>query len=124
MKPLRIVVADDNEMFQDLIARFLNDHEDVKVVSVVGTGDETLKAVEQHRPEIVVVDLNMPYDGSVMTPRAVKQQYPDTRVFICSAYPDDALETSVIQLGVDGYISKAALKAGLREMVRKVREGK
>jgi two-component system response regulator DegU len=119
MPKLKILVADDNEMFQDLIARFLRGDDGVEVVAVVHNGEEALSAVAQHKPDVVVIDLNMPNAGAVKAPKAIKERLPHTSVYLCSAYPDDALETSVEQLGVDGYISKSELKTGLLEMVKK-----
>lgn len=123
MTPLRILIADDNEMFQDLISRFLRGNEGVEIVGVVKNGEDAISAVEKHHPTVVVIDLNMPFDGPTKAPKAIKQQFPNTRVYICSAFPEDSLKASVEQMEVDGYISKSTLKAGLTEMVKKEQDG-
>ena len=124
MTSLRILIADDNEMFQDLIALFLRGLEGVEIVGTARNGEEAIQAVEQHHPDVVVIDLNMPYDGATKAPKIIKEKYPVTRVILCSAYPEEALQASVTQLQADGYISKAVLKAGLMEMVKKEMERK
>ena len=124
MTKLRTLIADDNEMFQDLITRVLAGIEDIEIVSIVHTGDEAVTAALQHKPDIVIIDLNMPNTGAVRAPKAIKDKLPGTFVFLCSAHSNDTLEVSTQQLGADGYVPKDELKTGLTDMVNKVRERK
>ena len=124
MTPLRIYIADDNEMFQELITLFLRGQKEVEIVGTARNGADALSGVEKYKPDVVFIDLNMPKAGGTKTPQTIKERFPDTGVYICSAYPDDALQASVEQLGVDGYISKATLKLGLTDVIKKERAKK
>jgi DNA-binding NarL/FixJ family response regulator len=121
MIPLRLLLADDNDQFLNLISFFLRSQQDVEVVCLARTGSEALEGVERYHPHAVIIDLNMPYEGEHKVPQTIKERFPSTRVYLCSAHPEETIQESARQLHVDGYISKATLKEGLLETVSKER---
>ena len=117
MKSLRVLIVDDDPLLRALTSRFLRDYENVQIIGVAETGTAGLQMVKQHRPNVVILDIQLPDGGPQTIIEQVRNLSPSTKVYLCSAYSDERVEATVKQVHADGFVSKANLKNGLADMV-------
>lgn len=118
MAPIRILLADDHAVLRDSLCAFLEMYPDLEVVGEAADGLETLAQAEQCRPDVVLLDVNMPGLSGSEVARRLKHAYPATRVLILTQYTGADYVLPCLQAGADGYVVK---KAGGSEVVRAVR---
>jgi DNA-binding NarL/FixJ family response regulator len=117
-KPLRVVLADDHVMVRQGIRQFLEEEGDITVVAEAADGQEALKLVAEHRPDVVVLDVQMPEMTGVEATRQLRARFSGVRILILTAYDDDPYVFALLRAGADGYILKSA---PAEELVRAVR---
>jgi DNA-binding NarL/FixJ family response regulator len=120
---IRIVVADDQRSVLDGLAVMLGLLPDITVVAVAGDGEETLAAVGEHRPDVVVVDLHMPVMGGVEATRRITADYPGTAVVVLTTYADDASVMDALRAGARGYLTKNAGRADIARAIHAAASG-
>lgn len=118
---IRIVVADDHPIVRSGIVALLGRADDLTVVAAVADGAAAVAAAEEHRPDLVLMDLRMPVlSGAEATARIV-QQLPGVRVLVLTTYESDDDILGAIEAGASGYLLKAApeqeILAGIRSVV-------
>lgn len=120
-KPVRVMVVDDHPMWRDAVERDLV-AAGFDVVAVAANGKEALARCPAARPDVVVLDLQIPEPNGVEVTRAVAG--PDgPRVLILSASGEQADVLEAVKAGATGYLVKSASRAELLDAVRKVAEG-
>jgi len=110
MTSLRVVIAEDSVLLREGIVRLLEEQE-CTVVAAVGDGDELLKAVAEHRPDVCVVDVRMPptfTDEGLRAALVLREQYPETGVLVLSQYVEERYASELIgsNPGGVGYLLK------------------
>jgi DNA-binding NarL/FixJ family response regulator len=116
-------LADDHVLVRQGIRQFLEDEGDIDVVAEANDGAEALELIEQHQPDIAVLDVRMPEMTGVEATRRIKAQFPQVRVLILTAYDDDPYVFALLQAGADGYVLKTASADELVRAVRTVHAG-
>ncbi|MET0481245.1 MAG: response regulator transcription factor [Mycetocola sp.] len=124
--PIRVIVADDHPIVRSGIASLLSLADDIEVVAEAANGAEAVALAQEHRPDIVLMDLRMPVadgaelDGAAATARII-DTVPGTRVLILTTYETDDHILGAIEAGASGYLLKAApqeeILAGVRSVV-------
>jgi len=120
---IRVILADDHAVVRQGIRRFLEEDPAIDVVAEASDGAEAVRLVNEHRPDVVVLDIRMPEVSGVEATRRIKENVPDTRVLILTAYDDDPYVFALLEAGADGYVLKAASADELIEAVRTVYRG-
>jgi DNA-binding NarL/FixJ family response regulator len=111
MSPLRVVVADDQAAVREGLVTLLDLLDDVSVVGAAADGEHALALVDEHRPDVVLMDLRMPgVDGATAT-RRVRSEAPETKVVVLTTYSDDASILDALDAGALGYLTKDAGRA-------------
>jgi DNA-binding NarL/FixJ family response regulator len=118
-----VLLADDHVLVRQGIRQFLEEAEDIEVVAEAGDGAEAIRLIEEHQPEIAVLDIRMPEMTGVEATRRIKSRFPEVRVLILTAYDDDPYVFALLQAGADGYVLKTASADELVRAVRTVYEG-
>ena len=120
---IRLLLADDQAMVRGALAALLGLEPDLEVVAEVGRGDEVLAAVEQHAPDVVLMDVEMPgLDGIEATSQVVAAR-PTTRVLIVTTFGRPGFLTRALQAGAAGFVVKDTPAAQLADAVRRVHTG-
>ena len=119
---VRLMVVDDHPMWRDAVARDLQEA-GFEVVATASTGDEALARFPAARPELVVLDLQIPGPSGVQVTAEVLAQDPSARVLILSASGEQADVLDAVKAGATGYLVKSASKAELVDAVRRVAAG-
>jgi DNA-binding NarL/FixJ family response regulator len=121
-----VIVADDHPIVRSGIAALLSLADDIDVVAEAANGADAVALAQEHRPDIVLMDLRMPvldgpeFDGAAATARII-ETVPGTRVLILTTYETDDHILGAIEAGASGYLLKAApqeeILAGVRSVV-------
>jgi two-component system response regulator DesR len=120
---IRLVLADDEALIRDAVAALLGLEEDLEVVAVAGTGPEAIAVVERHRPDVAVLDLQMPGADGIEVAEAVARCVPGCGVVIVTSHGRPGYLKKALAAGVRGFLPKAAPAAVLAAAVRQVAAG-
>lgn len=118
-QPLRVMVVDDHPMWRDAVERDLL-AAGLDVVGVAATGDEAIARFPAARPQVVVLDLQIPGPSGVEVTRTVLEHDPSARVLILSASGEQEDVLAAVKAGATGYLVKSASRDELLEAVRRV----
>src|SRR3990172_3418617 len=122
MNPISVLIADDNPTFLRIVTRFLEE-QSRKTVSVVATargGEEALAQAEALRPQVVLIDLNMPgLSGLEAIPR-LRRALPDAGIIAVTLLDTDAYRKAALAAGADDFVPKMTLNAELLPAIRRV----
>ena len=119
----RIAIIDDHQLFREGMKRILEFEENFEVVAEGADGSEALSIVEEHRPDIVIMDINMPNINGVEATKQLIETYPDTKVVVLSIHDDENYVMRALQTGATGYLLKEMDADTLIEAVKIVAEG-
>ncbi len=120
---IRTLLADDHAVVRQGIRQFLEEAGDIAVVAEAADGAEALRLVEDHQPDVAVLDIRMPGVTGVEATRRIKERFPRVRVLVLTAYDDDPYVFALLQAGADGYVLKTASGDELVRAVRTVHTG-
>jgi two-component system, NarL family, response regulator len=119
---IRIVLADDHPVVRDGLAAMINQQEDMEVVAEAGDGEEAITLFEQHRPDVMVLDLRMPKRDGVAVVQHVLQRNPKARILIITTYDGDEDIFQCLSQGAKGYLLKDAPRTEILAAIRAVSE--
>ncbi len=123
MKGVRLVLVDDHEVVRLGLMSLMEDLDWVQVVDEVGTAQAALRAVEAHRPDVVVMDIRLPDESGIEACRKIVDRWPETKVIMLTSYADDELIFGAIQAGASGYVLKQVGNQELIQALEAVRRG-
>lgn len=121
--PIRIVLADDHPMVRYGIVAVLADAPEVEVVAEASSGSELLVAVHEHRPDVVVTDLDMPGMGGAEATARLRERHPEVAVLVLTMHADDDSLFAALRAGARGYLLKGADRAELVRAIQSVAAG-
>jgi DNA-binding NarL/FixJ family response regulator len=120
---IRIVVADDQALFREGLKAVLTVDPALLVVAECANGEEALRACEQHRPQVVLMDLSMPIMNGVIATRKLKVLQPSCQVLVLTTFDEDEWLFEALCAGAVGYLLKDATAERLREAVHVAARG-
>jgi len=120
---VRVLLADDHAVVRAGIRDFLESAEDIQIVAEAENGLQAIEAIQAHRPDVAVLDIQMPEKSGIEVTRWVRANAPATGVLILTAYDDDPYIMAVLQAGANGYVLKTADAEDIIRAVRAVHEG-
>jgi two-component system nitrate/nitrite response regulator NarL len=123
VRTITMVVVDDHTMLRSALCDALVVEPDLEVVAQAGNGAEAVSMVTLHRPDIVLLDVEMPGQKVSDTVRQLGEESPQTHVLILSMYDDPHLVQELLALGVNAYLHKSASRATLLNAIRAVVSG-
>ena len=121
---IRIILADDHNIVRSGIRQLLEREGDLQVLAEAGDGEEAQALIAKHKPDVAVLDIQMPKASGIEVTRWVRAHLPEVGVLILTAYDDDPYVMAVLQAGANGYVLKTARADELSQAVRDVNEGK
>jgi DNA-binding NarL/FixJ family response regulator len=121
---IRLLIADDHPVFRDGLASLLSTQPGVEVVATAADGAEAVALTKEHRPEVVVMDLQMPEMNGIDALKAIRAKHPDARVIVLTTYAGDAQALAALKAGAAGYLLKNTLRRELLDTIRMVHSGR
>lgn len=118
-----ILIADDHGVLRAGLRALLSAESDLTVVADADNGEDALRLTKELRPEVVLLDLNMPGLGGIEVTRRIKEIHPETRILILTVHEDESLFQEAMQAGASGYIIKRAVESELIDAIRAVKRG-
>lgn len=121
--PLKVVVVDDHPFFRQGVRDVLDKETDITVIAESGDGQEALELLRDIRPDVVLMDVNLPTMNGLQVTQKLKNQCPDVNVIILTAYDDEEQIYHAIRIGASAYFAKDVDPSHLLDTVRTVAEG-
>lgn len=120
---IRVAIVDDQPLFREGLRAVLSAAPDLEVVGEAGNGEEALKLCAATRPNVLLMDLQMPVMNGVVATRQLKVKWPDCAVLVLTTFDDDEWVFEALRAGAVGYLLKDASSARLQEAVRAAAAG-
>jgi two-component system response regulator DesR len=120
---IRILLADDQALVRGALSALLALEPDIEVVAEVGTGSAVLDAVREHRPDVALLDVEMPGMDGITAAGLVRAEFPDVRVLIVTTFGRPGFLRRALQAGASGFVVKDTPAAELADAVRRVHAG-
>ncbi|WP_346318125.1 response regulator transcription factor [Chitinophaga sp. YIM B06452] len=119
---IRLVVADDHEIFLDGLALMLSRQEHITLVGQASDGRELVELVNAEKPDVVMTDIKMPRMDGIAATRLLVQQNPDVRVIALSMFDEEDQIVEMLEAGAKGYLLKNADKQEILDAITSVYE--
>jgi DNA-binding NarL/FixJ family response regulator len=120
---IRVLIADDQRVVRDGLSMLVSLIDDVEIVGLASDGTEAVRLAEEHRPDVILMDLRMPgVDGATATAQ-VRERLPGTQVLVLTTYADEAAILAALRAGALGYLTKDASAEQIEAAVRAVHAG-
>lgn len=123
MSKTSIILVDDHPLFRQGLRRVLEADDDIEVIMEVSDGEEALRLSKQLMPDVVIMDISLPYMNGLQVTRELKQVAPEIAVIMLTAYHDDEQIFHSIRAGAAAYFPKDVSPRRLVEAVRQVSQG-
>ena len=120
---IRVMLADDHAVVRAGIRQFLEQANDIEVVAEADDGQEAMELIEEHQPDVAVLDIQMPKASGIEVTRWVREHHREVSVLILTAFDDDPYVMAVLQAGANGYVLKTASPQEIIRAVRDVHAG-
>jgi DNA-binding NarL/FixJ family response regulator len=124
IRTIRVLLADDHEVVRAGIRLFLEHAGDIQVVAEADDGEIAKTLLEQYRPDVAILDIQMPKASGIEITRWIRSKRENVGVLILTAYDDDPYVLAVLQAGANGYVLKTASPGEIVQAVRDVHAGK
>lgn len=122
--PIRLLLADDHQMFIDGLKMIFLQVPEIEIIAEANDGEELMYVLRTQKPDIVLLDINMPKLDGLEVMEKVANYYKELNVIVISTYNDYNLIKKLKHLGIKGFLPKAAHAEELIEAVREVYEGR
>jgi two-component system response regulator DegU len=122
-KKVELIIADDHSLFREGLKRILNMEEDFEVISECGDGVHVLELCNRRKPDVILMDINMPVENGVIATEKVREYFPDVKVIILSIHDDESYVFETLRKGASGYLLKDMESEELVHAIRSVVSG-
>jgi DNA-binding NarL/FixJ family response regulator len=121
---IRVLTVDDHALIRDGVAALIANQKDMRLVGEASNGREAIEQFRSHRPDVTLMDLQMPEMNGINALIAIRSEFPDARIILLTTYAGDALCKRAMQAGARAYILKGNVRKDLLDTIRAVRAGK
>ena len=120
---IRVLAVDDHAIVRDGIARLVGTQSDIELVAEASDGREAVEQFRKHRPDVTLMDLQMPNMCGIDAINAIRAEFPEARIVVLTTYAGDVQVKRALQAGAQGYLLKGLLRKELLETIRAVHGG-
>jgi len=122
--PIRVLTVDDHALIREGIAALIANQKDIRLVADASNGREALEQFRSHRPDVTLMDLQMPEMNGIDALIAIRSEFPEARIIVLTTYAGDALCKRAMKAGAYAYILKGSVRKDLLDAIRAVWAGK
>jgi DNA-binding NarL/FixJ family response regulator len=121
--PIRVLVVDDHPLLRDGISALIDGQGDIELCGEASSGAEALDRYRELRPDITLMDLQMPGMNGFDAVVAIREEFPQARIIVLTNYQGDVPARALLRAGASGYLLKSGVRTQLLEAVRRVHSG-
>jgi DNA-binding NarL/FixJ family response regulator len=121
---IRILSVDDHPIILQGIAGLIAVESDMQIVAEAANGREALQQFRKHRPDVTLMDLQMPEMSGLDATAAIRAEFPDARIIVLTTYAGDVQALRALKVGARAYLLKSSLRRELLDTIRAVHSGK
>jgi len=121
---IRVLSVDDHPLLREGVASLLAGHDDLKLVAEASNGREAVEQFRVHRPDITLMDLQMPEMDGVEAMIKIREEFPTARIIVLTTYVGDTQVMRALEAGAQAYLLKGILRKELVDTIRLVHEGR
>jgi DNA-binding NarL/FixJ family response regulator len=121
---IRILSVDDHPLLREGVASLLSGQADMKLVGEASNGHEAVEQFRAHRPDVTLMDLQMPEMNGVEAMIAIRAEFPSARIIVLTTYVGDAQVLRALEAGAQAYLLKSVLRKELPDAIRVVHAGR
>jgi DNA-binding NarL/FixJ family response regulator len=122
-QPIRILTVDDHALMRNGIAGLVNAEPDMKMIAEAATGVEAIKQFRQHRPDITLMDLQLPDMSGIEAIMGIRGDFPEARTIILTTYSGDVQVVRALRAGARSFLLKNRVSRELPDVIRSVHAG-
>ena len=123
-KVIKVLAVDDHPLLREGIAAVIQGEPDMELVAEATNGQEAIECFRSHRPDVTLMDIQMPGMNGIDTITAIRNEFPDARFIVLTTYQGDVQALRAIRAGASGYLLKNMLRKDLLDTIRVVNSGK
>lgn len=121
--PVRVLIADDERLVREILSQELGNDPSIEVVGVAKNGAETIAMIASHKPQVIVLDLEMPTCDGYSVQSFIRQHFPHVYTIIHTAHDDAERVINSLHNGADGYLVKGATTSEILSTIHAVHSG-
>ena len=122
--PIRILVVDDHPILREGVASILENQTDMRLVGEAGDGAQAIARFRELRPDVTLMDIQMPTMNGVEAIVAIRGEFPDARILVLTTYSGDVQAVRALKAGARGYLLKSSLRTEMLQAIRDVHQGR
>lgn len=122
MNKIRVLIADDHPMVREGLRKILELDEKIEIVTEVGDGQGAINIARKERPDVILMDINMPGTDGIVATQVITRELPETRVIALTIYEDEEV-VEMVKAGVSAYVLKDVAGAELVATIHRVMNG-
>lgn len=122
-KKIKVVLVDDHTLVREALVRLIDAEKDIQVVATSGDGDETAELIEKHKPDVVVLDIELPKRSGLSVAAELMEKNPKQKLILLTMHRHEEYALRGLRLGVQGYLLKSSDLSELLDAIRRVSDG-
>lgn len=120
---IKVLLADDHQLFREGLKRILNMEDDIEVIGECSDGIQVLEFCNSFKPDVILMDINMPNENGVEATAKLREIFPDIKVIMLSIHDDESYVFETLRKGASGYLLKDMEAESLINAIRSVAAG-
>jgi DNA-binding NarL/FixJ family response regulator len=123
MSDIKVALCEDNEVFRESLVQFIDDTPGFMITGVHSSAETILEQIRKNKPDVILMDIDMPGINGIKATGLIKNQYPHINVLILTVYEDEEKIFNAILAGATGYLLKKTAPSRILESIAEVQEG-
>lgn len=123
MSVIKLVIADDQELIRESLSIVLEMDDEIEIVGLAENGAEAVELCQQHQPDTILMDINMPEMDGISATKLIKQRWPDIKVIILTTFQEINYVIDALAIGAEGYLLKAIHPKDLLAGIKLIHKG-